>query len=67
LSQLGVPYTQNFEIPFKTQDIKKIEISIENFQKLLDGSKFGKRCLLGISIQNFFKDLENSKFSVRKS
>jgi hypothetical protein len=34
---------------------------------MLDGSKFGKRCLLGICIQNFFFDLENSKFSSRKS
>jgi hypothetical protein len=40
LSQLGVPHTQNFEIPLKTQESKKIEISFENFQKLLDGSKF---------------------------
>jgi hypothetical protein len=50
LNQLGVPQTQNFEIPLKTQ-----EISFENFQKMLDGSKFGKRSLLGISIQNFFQ------------
>jgi hypothetical protein len=50
LSQLGIPHTQNFEIPLKIQDSKKMEISFENFQKMLDGSKFGKRCLLGISI-----------------
>jgi hypothetical protein len=39
----------NFEILLKTQESKKIEISFENFQKNLDGSKFGKKCLLGIS------------------
>jgi hypothetical protein len=55
LSQIGVPHTQNFEIPLKTQESKQIEISFENFQKMLDGSKFGKRCLLGISIQNFIE------------
>jgi hypothetical protein len=62
LSQLGVPHTQNFEIPLKTQESKKIEISFENFQKLLDGSKFGKRCLLRISIQNFFQIWEILNF-----
>jgi hypothetical protein len=36
LSQLGAPHTQNFEIPFKTQESKKFEISFENFQKMLD-------------------------------
>jgi hypothetical protein len=46
LSQLGVPLTQNFEIPLKVQESKKFEISFENFQKILDGSKFGERCLL---------------------
>jgi hypothetical protein len=45
---------RNFEIPLKTQESKNFEISFENFQKLLDCSKFGKRCLLGISIQYFF-------------
>jgi hypothetical protein len=45
----------NFEIPLKTQESKNFEISFGNFQKMLDGSKFGKRCLLGISIQNFFQ------------
>jgi hypothetical protein len=55
LSRLGVPHTQNFEIPVKTQESKKFGISFENFQKKLVGSKFGKKCLLGISIQNFFQ------------
>jgi hypothetical protein len=55
LSQLGVPHTQNFEIPLKTQESKYFEISFENFQKMLDGLKFGKRFLLRISIQNFFQ------------
>jgi hypothetical protein len=55
LSQFGVPHTQNFEIPLKSQESKKIEISFESFQKMLDGSKFGKRCLLGISIRFFFR------------
>jgi hypothetical protein len=31
----------NFEIPLKTQESKKFEISFENFQKMQDGSKFG--------------------------
>jgi hypothetical protein len=71
LSQLDVPHIQNFdilkfEIPLKTQESKKIEISFENFQKMLDGSKFGKRCLLG-SLFRTFSDLENSKFSLRKT
>jgi hypothetical protein len=52
LSQLGVLHTPNFEIPLKTQVSKKFEINFENFQKMLDGSKFGKRCILGIFIQN---------------
>jgi hypothetical protein len=64
LSQLGVPCTQNFEIPLKTQESKKFENSFENFQKMLNVSKFGKRCLLGISISELFSDLENSKFSL---
>jgi hypothetical protein len=67
LSQLGELHTQNFEIPLNTQESKKIEISFENFQKMLDGSKFGERCLLGIFIQNFVLELENSKFYLRKS
>jgi hypothetical protein len=45
----------NFEILLKTQESKIFEISFENFQKMLDGSKFCKRCLLRISIQNFFR------------
>jgi hypothetical protein len=45
LSQLGVLNAQNFEIPLKTQESKKFEISFENFQKMLDGLKSGKRCL----------------------
>jgi hypothetical protein len=45
----------NFEIALKTQESKNFEISLENFQKMLDGPKFGKRCLLEISIQNFFQ------------
>jgi hypothetical protein len=45
----------NFEIPLKTRESKYFEISFENFQKILDGSKFGKRCFLGISIQIFFR------------
>jgi hypothetical protein len=45
---------------------KKIEISFENFQEMLNGSKFGKRRLLGIS-STLFSDLENSKKKFRKS
>jgi hypothetical protein len=43
------------QIPLETQESKNLEISFENFQKMLDGSKFVKRCLLGISIQNRFE------------
>jgi hypothetical protein len=41
---------RNFGIPLKTQESKNLETSFENFQKKIDGSKFGKRYLLGISI-----------------
>jgi hypothetical protein len=54
LSQLGAPHTQYFEIPLKTQESKEMKISFEIFQKMLDSSNFGKKCLLEISIQNFF-------------
>jgi hypothetical protein len=64
LSQLGVSHTQNFEIPLKTQESKNFGISFENYKKMLDGSKFGKRCLLEISIQIFFFNLE---FFLKKS
>jgi hypothetical protein len=73
LSQLVVPHTQNFEIPLKTQESKKIDISFENFKKMLDGSKYGKRCLLRISVQIFFQVwkilkflLENLEFFLKK-
>jgi hypothetical protein len=49
----------NFEIPLKTQESTNFEISVENSQKLLDGSKSGKSKL--------YSDLENSKFSLKKS
>jgi hypothetical protein len=62
LSQLSVPHTQNFEIPLKTQESKNFEIST-NFQKMLNGSKCAKRCLLGISIQNFYQIWKILKFS----
>jgi hypothetical protein len=39
----------------KTQELTNFEISFENFQKMLDGPKFGKRCLWGILIQNFIR------------
>jgi hypothetical protein len=72
------PHTQNFENPLriwnplKTQEQKYFEISFENFQKMLYGSNFGKRCLLEISIQIFsqiWKILfikENLEFSLKK-
>jgi hypothetical protein len=56
----------NFEIPLKTQESKKFEISFENFQKMIDCSKFGKRCLWKFLFKTF-SDLEKSKFSLRKS
>jgi hypothetical protein len=40
LSQLGVPHTQNFEIPFKNSGVKKSWNQFWNFQKMLDRSKF---------------------------
>jgi hypothetical protein len=49
------PEFRNLEIPLKTQESKSFEISFENFQKMLDGSKFGMTCHLGISIQMFFR------------
>jgi hypothetical protein len=66
LSELGIPLTQNFEIPLKTQESKNFEISFENFQKMLDGSKFGKRCFLGIffnfgKFKIFFKNIKKIK------
>jgi hypothetical protein len=67
LSQLGVPHTQNFEIPLKTQESKKFEISFENCQKMLDGSKFKAKMPFGNLYSELFSDLENSKFSLRKS
>jgi hypothetical protein len=45
----------NFEIHLKIQESKSFEIIFENFQKMLDGSKFGKRFILGISIQKYFQ------------
>jgi hypothetical protein len=42
----------------KIQNVKNQKLvfgkleAFENFQKMLDGSKFGTSCLLGISIQN---------------
>jgi hypothetical protein len=68
LSQPGVPHPQNFEIwkfLYKLRS-EKISKSVENFQKMLDGSKFGKRCIWE-SLFRFFSDLKNSKFSLRKS
>jgi hypothetical protein len=70
LIQLGAPHSQNFEIPLKTQESKNFEISFENFQKMLDGSKFGKKYLLGNhsvlfriwKTQNFF----NLEFFLKK-
>jgi hypothetical protein len=76
LSQLGVPHTHNFEILefLKNLRSQNFEISFENFQKMLDGSKFGKRCLLGISFQNYFQIWkilnflkENLEFFLKKS
>jgi hypothetical protein len=55
MSQLGVPHTQNFEIPSKTQESKNLKIIFENSNKMLDGSNFNKSCLLKSSIQNFFQ------------
>jgi hypothetical protein len=52
---------RNFEIPLKTQESKKFEISFENFQKMLDGSKFGNL------YSELCSDLEDSKFSLKKS
>jgi hypothetical protein len=57
---LAVGFWTKFEAE-KTQESKNLEISLQNFQKMIDCSKFGKRCLLGISIQNFIL------YSLRKS
>jgi hypothetical protein len=76
LSQLGEPHTQNFEIlKFlqTTQESKNLKIVFENFNNMLDGSKFGENCLLGSSIQIFFQIWkilnffqENHEFSLKK-
>jgi hypothetical protein len=57
----------------KNSRVKNFEISFENFQKMLDGSKFGKICLLGISFKNIFqiwkilkKFKENLDFFLKK-
>jgi hypothetical protein len=53
LCWIDAPYSQNFEIlKFleQTQESKKFKITFEIFVKLLDGSNFGRRCLVGWSI-----------------
>jgi hypothetical protein len=55
LSQLGVPHTQNFEIPLKTQESKNFEISFEKFQTMLDGLKLGKRCFWASEFSELFQ------------
>jgi hypothetical protein len=73
LSQLGVPHTQNLEIPLKTQESKNLKSIFENLNKMLDGSNFDKSGFLRSSIQNFFQIWkilnflqENLEFSLKK-
>jgi hypothetical protein len=66
LSQLGVPHTQNFEIPLKTYVSENFEISFENFQKCKMVQNLVKDAFWEI-YSELFSDLENSKFSLRKS
>jgi hypothetical protein len=40
----------------QTQESNNFKISFEIFVKMLDGSNFGKRCLLECSIWNFFQN-----------
>jgi hypothetical protein len=62
LSQLGVPHTQNFEIPLKTQEAKHFEISFENFKKIEMAQNFVKDAFWESLFSTFFR-LEKSKFS----
>jgi hypothetical protein len=39
----------------RVKESKNFEIIFESFQKMQDGSKFGKKLFLGIFIQNFFQ------------
>jgi hypothetical protein len=57
LSQIGVPHAQKFEILIfllKLRSKKNLK-SVIKLSKKLDGSKFGKRCLLGIYSELFFR------------
>jgi hypothetical protein len=59
LAWIDAPHTQNFEILKsleQTQESIKIKITFDFFAKMLDGSYFGKRCLLGFSICNFLQN-----------
>jgi hypothetical protein len=56
LRWIDAPQTQNFEIwrsLEKTQESKKFEIIFGIFAKMLDGSNFDKRYLLGYSMTSF--------------
>jgi hypothetical protein len=46
---------RNFEIPLKTQKSTNFEISFENFQKMLDGSKLGKDAFWEVLFRTFFR------------
>jgi hypothetical protein len=50
LGWINAAHTQNFEISRANSGVKKIIFSVQIFVKMLDGSNFGKRCLLGCSI-----------------
>jgi hypothetical protein len=53
LGWIDAPHTKNSEILKsleQTQESKKLKITFEIFVKMLDGSNFGKRCVLGCSI-----------------
>jgi hypothetical protein len=66
LGWIDAPHTQNFEILKsleQTQEAKKFKITFEIFVKILDGSNFGKRCLLRCSIYNFFQNWIFFEFS----
>jgi hypothetical protein len=67
LSQLGVPQTQNFEIPLKTQESKNSKIIFENFNKMLDGTSASDffKCALFIYIHHSFNSNYHVGFSLQ--
>jgi hypothetical protein len=59
LGWIGAPHPQNLET-LENSGTKKNKIIFGIFVKMLDGSNFGKRCILGCYLyMKHFSDLEN--------